>query len=131
MYKSIAKSIKVTFGYSVSKQRLRLASTVRGPHSYSSQKSRSRLKNVLFTRPKTSFFSKIFIKNGPHSTIHTFKNYFATMFSVFNFQFSIINNIQTDPKYNTKVNKFLYQILVHFPLMEPSFALEVNKSERI
>ena len=47
------------------------------------------------------------------------------------FQFSIINSIQIDPKYNTKVNKFLYQILVHFPLMEPSFALEVNKSERI
>ena len=131
MYKSIAKSIKVTFGYSVSKQRLCLASTVRGPHSYSSQKSRPILKNILFTRPKTSFFSKIFIKNGPHSTIHTFKNYFATVFSVFNFQFSIINNIQTDPKYNTKVNKFLYQILVHFPLMESSFALEVNKSERI
>ena len=27
------------------------------------------------------------IKNGSHSTIYTFKNYFATIFSVFNFQF--------------------------------------------
>ena len=27
------------------------------------------------------------IKNGSHDTIHTFKNYFATVLSVFNFQF--------------------------------------------
>ena len=27
------------------------------------------------------------IKNESHGTIHIFKNYFATMFSVFNFQF--------------------------------------------
>ena len=43
---------------------------------------------------------KIYIKNGTHSTIQTFKNYFATVFSVFNFQFSVsakISNIQTDP----------------------------------
>ena len=32
-------------------------------------------------------------KNGSHSTIHTFKNYFATVFSVF----SKISGIQTDP----------------------------------
>ena len=31
-------------------------------------------------------FNKIFIKNGSYGTIHTFKNYFATMFSVFSFQ---------------------------------------------
>ena len=33
------------------------------------------------------------IKNGSHDTIHTFKNYFATVFSVF----SKINCIQIDP----------------------------------
>ena len=33
-----------------------------------------------------AFFSHFFIKNGSHGTIHTFKNYFATIFSVFNFQ---------------------------------------------
>ena len=27
------------------------------------------------------------IKNGSHGTIYTFKNYFATVFSIFNFQF--------------------------------------------
>ena len=41
------------------------------------------------------------IKNGSHSIIHTFKNYFATVLSVFSFQISIsptINSIQTDPE---------------------------------
>ena len=41
------------------------------------------------------------IKNGSHDTIHTFKNYFATVFLVFSFQFSVsvtISSIQTDPK---------------------------------
>ena len=36
--------------------------------------------------PQISFFTKIFIKNESHSTIHIFKNYFVTMFLVFNFQ---------------------------------------------
>ena len=36
--------------------------------------------------PQTSFFNKIFIKNRSYGTIHTFKNYFTIMFSVFNFQ---------------------------------------------
>ena len=31
-----------------------------------------------------------------HDTIHTFKNYFAIVFSVFSFQFSTISSIQTD-----------------------------------
>ena len=44
--------------------------------------------------PQTSFFSNFFIKNGSHGIIHTFKNYFAIIFSVF----SKINGIQTDPK---------------------------------
>ena len=43
--------------------------------------------------PQTSFFTKPLIKNGSHSTIHTFKNYFAIVFSVF----SKISCIQTDP----------------------------------
>ena len=37
--------------------------------------------------PKISLFSNFFIKNGFHGTIHLFKNYFATVFSVFSFQF--------------------------------------------
>ena len=41
------------------------------------------LGHCLWT-PQTSFFNKTFIKNGFHGTIHTFKNYFATVF--FSFQ---------------------------------------------
>ena len=36
--------------------------------------------------PQTSFFSNFFIKNRFHGIIHIFKNYFATIFSVFIFQ---------------------------------------------
>ena len=43
--------------------------------------------SVLFMDPQIPLFSNFFIKNGSHSTIHTFKNYFATVFSVFSFQF--------------------------------------------
>ena len=39
---------------------------------------------------QTSFFSKTFIKNRSHGTIHTFKNYFVIVFSIF-------NGIQMDP----------------------------------
>ena len=48
---------------------------------------------VHFLRdPQTSFFNKIFIKNKSHGTIHTFKNYFVTVFSIF----SKISDIQMD-----------------------------------
>ena len=52
--------------------------------------------HALFADPQILFFINFFIKNGFHSTIHTFKNYFATVFSVFNF--NKISYIQTDPK---------------------------------
>ena len=52
---------------------------------------------ALFTDPQISFFINFFIKNGSHITIHTFKNYFATVFSVFSF--SKISSIQTHPQY--------------------------------
>ena len=39
--------------------------------------------------PQISRFSNFFIKNGSYGTIHTFKNYFATVF--FNFQFSAVS----------------------------------------
>ena len=42
---------------------------------------------ALFMDPQISLFSNFFIINGSHDTIHTFKNYFATVFSVFSFQF--------------------------------------------
>ena len=45
---------------------------------------------------QTSFFSNFFIKNGSYGIIHTFKNYFATVFSIFSF--SKISSIQMDLK---------------------------------
>ena len=44
---------------------------------------------ALFTDPQISLFNNFFIKNGSYGTIHTFKNYFATVF--FSFQFSAIS----------------------------------------
>ena len=42
--------------------------------------------HALFTESTTTLFKiYIYIKNGSHSIIHTFKNYFATVFSVLNF----------------------------------------------
>ena len=35
--------------------------------------------------PQISLFSNFFIKNESHDTIHTFKNYFVTVFLVFSF----------------------------------------------
>ena len=55
--------------------------------------------HLLFTDPQTSLFSNFFIKNGFYGTIYTFKNYFATVFSIFSF--SKISSIQTDPKTQT------------------------------
>ena len=46
---------------------------------------------VLFTDPQISLFSNFFIKNGSHDTIQTFKNYFATVFFSFQFQFSALS----------------------------------------
>ena len=51
---------------------------------------------ALFTKHTNAFFNKNNFKTGSHDTIHTFKNYFATIFSIFNFQFSVITSIQTD-----------------------------------
>ena len=36
--------------------------------------------------PQTSLFNNFCIKNGSHSAIHIFKNYFTTVFLVFSFQ---------------------------------------------
>ena len=44
--------------------------------------------HVLFMVPQIILFNNFFIKNGLHSTIYTFKNYFATVFSVSVFSFS-------------------------------------------
>ena len=50
--------------------------------------------HAQFTDLQTSLFSNFFIKNESHNIIHTFKNYFATIFSIF----SKINYIQIYPE---------------------------------
>ena len=51
---------------------------------------------ALFMDPQILLFSNFFIKNRSHGTIYTFKNYFATVFFSFQFQFLVFSCIQTD-----------------------------------
>ena len=60
--------------------------------------------NAQFTEPQILLFSNFFIKNGFHDIIHTFKNYFTTVFFSFQFQFSIFSCIQMDLKSIIKPN---------------------------
>ena len=58
------------------------------PAALFDQVNREQCTNALFMVPQIPLFSHFFIKNGSHDTIHTFKNYFATVFSVSIFSFS-------------------------------------------
>ena len=52
------------------------------------------------SHPNTDFninLHRFQYKFRPHSTIHTFKKYFAIVFSTISFQFSAISSIQIDP----------------------------------
>ena len=78
---------------------------------------------ALFTDSQISLFSNFFIKNRSHDTIHTFKNYFVTVFSVsvFNFNKNKLNpNGPLEIKCNCLVreleqhNVSLQNILLHF-----------------
>ena len=63
--------------------------------------------DALFTIPQITLFNHFFIKNGSHSTIYTFKNYFATVFSVSVFSFS-------KNKFNPNTPKFVLLYLSHY-----------------
>ena len=52
------------------------------------QVNRKQYMGILFIDPTNSTFQSFFIKNGLHSIIRTFKNYFVTVFSVSIFNFS-------------------------------------------
>ena len=67
---------------------------------------------VLFTDPQILLFNNFFIKNGSHGIIHTFKNYFATVFFSFQFQFSIFNCIQTDPDHSPLIPVWIQLISI-------------------
>ena len=81
---------------------------------------REQCTDTLFTDPQISFFINFFIKNGFQSTIHTFKNYFAAVFSVFSF--SKISSIQTDPE--TKQNSLKLVNLLHRVCLDRTYFAE-------
>ena len=60
--------------------------------------------------PQITLFNNIFIKNGSHGTIYTFKNYFATVFSVFSFQFQQNKFYPNRPLHLQKVSQLLIPI---------------------
>ena len=73
----------------------------------------------LFTDSQISLFINFFIKNESHDTIHTFKNYFATVF--FNFQFSVVSK-WTLKIFNLemivgRIKSFTWPILVPFSFL--------------
>ena len=89
---------------------------------------------ALFTVPQITLFSHFFIKNGSHSTIYTFKNYFATVFSVSVFSFSKNKLNPNTPKmcfYNNALDKYAYAYIlkawciffIHFTIVISSFFL--------
>ena len=73
---------------------------------------------ALFTDPQITLFSNFFIKNGSHGTIHTFKNYFATVFSVFSFQFQQNKFYPNTPciAYRTYIYIYIYICLNKTPI---------------
>ena len=67
---------------------------------------------ALFTDSQISLFSNFFIKKGSYDTIHTFKNYFAIMFTVFSF--NKISSIQTSPKWTRHLLKLNFLVRIYF-----------------
>ena len=65
---------------------------------------------ALFMDSQISLFSNFFIKNGSHGTIHTFKNYFTTIF--FSFQFSAVSKRTLNVTLNK--NDFLSFLFLSF-----------------
>ena len=62
--------------------------------------------------PQIPLFSNFFIKNGSHSTIYTFKNYFATVISAISFQF------QQNKSYPNRPYVYLYIGITDFSFGE-------------
>ena len=69
---------------------------------------------TLFTNPQTSLFNNFFIKNRFHGTIHTFKNYFTTVF----FSFQLYPNRPIDFTINGSLSLSLNTLQI--PLFKPA-----------
>ena len=59
---------------------------------------------ALFMDSQIPLFSNFFIKNGSQGTIHTFKNYFNTAFSVS----AKISSIQTDSQFSVSIIQIVW-----------------------
>ena len=70
--------------------------------------------SALFTVPQITLFSNFFLKNGSHSTIYTFKNYFATVFSVLVFSFSKNKLNPSTPWVQRGVHIFVTFLIKHW-----------------
>ena len=82
---------------------------------------------ALFTGPANTEFSKFCFKTRSHCTIYTFKNYFVTIFSAINFQFSTISSIQTDLKLVVIITSFEKKMIINLILVFP-LKVEINLS---
>ena len=73
--------------------------------------------------PQNTLFSNLFIKNGSHDTIHTFKNYFATVFFSFQFQFSAVSKrtLIRSMKVSSRAPIFIFLLMLP-PLATYSFS---------
>ena len=65
-------------------------------------------------------FIKFYFKIEPHNSIHTFKNYFVTVFSVISFQFSVISDIKI---YQIQLGQFIQLCLLSLLFSSPSVSV--------
>ena len=80
---------------------------------------------ALFMDPQISFFINFFIKNGSHSTIYTFKNYFATVISAISLQFQQNKSYPNRPLIKRTVICPFYEFKTHGPTIN-----EKNKEKK-
>ena len=74
---------------------------------------------VLFMHCSSIFHALKNIKNGFHGTIHTFKNYFATIFLVFSFS-----------KNKLYPNRLLEIIVIHLLLLQKDVEFPTKKKKK-
>ena len=83
----------------------------------------STVNSALFTYPQILLFNNFFIKNESYGTIHTFKNYFTTVFSVFSFQFQQ-NKLYLNIRYISKNNLLFEEFVIKSLWIRCSVILE-------
>ena len=75
---------------------------------------------VLFMGPMNTEFNKFYFKIESHGSIHIFKNYFVTVFSVISFQFLVISDIKI---YQIQLGQFIQLCLLSLLFSSPSVSV--------